>query len=376
MRYINFNNAGSSFPNKTTLNIIKNYLEFEKKIGGYLAENKKKKEVNRFYKELSKLINSKANEISFLQSSTHALSFFIDSINFSNNENVIIFDNEYGSNFLSLLNKNINYKVCNLDKNGQVSLSTLERKIDKKTKMVFLCHIASQCGDSINVEKVGKFIKKINPNIIFVLDVCQSIGQREIDVKKIKCDVIFGSGRKYLRGPRGTGFIYLKSSLRRKIIPSLLDSKNAVIKNNGYKLKTFAYPFEVFEYSPALKLGLSNAIFEVNQIGIKKIEKKVIDLSYFLRSYPFDYEKIKFYENINFLSGINTFSIKGFSSKEVSDFLLDKGILTSISNDQTSVHYFKRNKIRDVIRVSFHHYNKLSEVKFLIKCLIDLIENK
>jgi len=376
LNYINFNNAGSSFPRETTLSIIKNYLDYEKEIGGYLAESKYIKEINRFYIELSKLINSKTKEISFVQSSTHALNFFIDSIKFSKNENVIIFDNEYGSNYLNLLNKNIKYKVCNLEKNGQVSLSELRRKIDKNTKIVFLCHIASQCGDLINVEAVGKFIKKNYPSIIFVLDVCQSIGQKEIDVTKIKCDVLFGSGRKYLRGPRGTGFIYLNSSLRNEINPSLLDSKNALIKKNGYKIKKSNYPFETFEYSPALKLGLSDAICEVNKIGIKKIEKKIRDLSLFLRSYPFNKKKIKFYENINFLSGINTFSIKGFSSPKVSDFLLDKGILTSISNDQTSTQYFKRNKIRDVIRVSFHYYNNLTEVKYLIKCLIDLTENK
>ena len=105
MGYINFNNAGSSFPEKSTLSIVKKYLENEKSIGGYLAESKYKKEINRFYTQLSKLINSKVSEISFLQSSTHALNFFINSINFSKNENVIIFDNEYGSNYLNLLNK-------------------------------------------------------------------------------------------------------------------------------------------------------------------------------------------------------------------------------------------------------------------------------
>ena len=376
MSYINFNNAGSSFPEKSTLNIVKKYLENEKIIGGYLAERNYKREINRFYTQLSKLINSKVTEISFLQSSTHALNFFINSINFSKNENVIIFDNEYGSNYLNLLNKKIKYKVCNLEQNGQVSLQDLKRKIDKNTKMIFLCHIASQCGDFLNVEEVGKLIKKINKSIIFVLDACQSIGQKEIDVRKIKCDVLFGSGRKYLRGPRGTGFIYLNSSLKNKINPSLLDNKNALIENNSYKIKRKNYLFETFEHSPALKLGLSNAIYQINKIGIKKIEKKIRDLSFFLRSYPFDSKKIKFYENINFLSGINTFSIKGFSSSEVSDFLLNRGILTSISNGQTSIQYFKKIKIKEVIRVSFHYYNSIGEVKFLIKCLIDLIENK
>ena len=80
---------------------------------------------------------------------------------------------------------------------------------------------------TINVEKIGNIIKKINKNIIFVVDACQSIGQVKIDVKKQKCDVLVGSGRKYLRGPRGTGILYMNKQVKRLICPSIVDIKNS-----------------------------------------------------------------------------------------------------------------------------------------------------
>ena len=113
----------------------------------------------------------------------------------------------------------------------------LLQKIDKKTKIVFACHIASQCGDVIEIEKIGKLLKKINENIIFVVDACQSIGQVNIDVKKQKFDILVGSGRKYLRGPRGTGLLYVNKNIKTKISPFILDIKNCLLNNYNIHIK-------------------------------------------------------------------------------------------------------------------------------------------
>ena len=374
MKYINFNNAGSSFVKNQTLKIIKDFLEFENKVGGYNAEILYKKELDEFYLNTSKLINSNSNEISFLQNSTYAWNFFLNSISLKKNENVIILDNEYGSNLIGLINKKIKYKICKVKKNGQICLDDLKKKINAKTRIVFICHIASQCGDVVNIEKVGNFLKKINKNIIFVVDACQSIGQVKIDVKKQKCDILVASGRKYLRGPRGTGILYINSKIKKIISPFIYDIKNAYLKKNKIFVNKKNPIFEVFEYSPALKLGLSNAIKYVNNKGIEKIEKNIKKLSSFFLSEMKSYDKIYFYENPSLNIGINTFSIKGLNSRNVYNFLLKNKILTSISNQQTSTEYFKKKNIKSVIRVSFHYYNKLEEVKKLIKCLIDLIQ--
>ena len=374
MSYINFNNAGSSYLTNKTQKIVKDFLDYENIVGGYNAENLYKNKLNEFYLNASKLINCDPKEISFLQSSTYAWNFFLNSTHFRKDENVVILDNEYGSNLIGILNKKINYKMCKINGNGQVCFEDLKNKIDKKTKIVFVCHIASQCGDVIEIEKVSKLLKKINKNIIFVVDACQSIGQVNIDAKKQKFDILVGSGRKYLRGPRGTGLLYVNKNIKKKLSPFILDIKSCSVKKGEIFIKKNFPLFEVFEYSPALKLGLSNAIANVNKIGIKKIEKKIKKLSIFFLKEMKSFSQLVFHENSKLNIGINTFSIKGINSCSIYDYLLKNKILTAISDSQTSTPYFEKKKINSVIRVSFHYYNKFEEVKKLKKCLIDLIK--
>ena len=194
-----------------------------------------KKKINCFYNNLSKLINCKYKEISFLTSTTLAWNLFFNSLKIDKNQNILIFENEYGSNLIYYKNKRHNIKIVNIKKNGKVCFEDLKKKINKNTKVLSLCHVASQCGNRIDAEKIFNYVKQLFPEVICVLDACQSIGQIEVDVKKINCDVLVGSGRKYLRGPRGTGFIYINDKIREKINPMILDMKNAEIIGDKIK---------------------------------------------------------------------------------------------------------------------------------------------
>ncbi len=352
---------------------ITKFLEIEKKYGGYYASEKFSKTLNNFYINLSKLINCKSEEISFLSSTTLAWNLFFNSIKISKDQNIVIFDNEYGSNLIYYRKENLNLRIVKITNDGRVCLNDLKDKIDKNTKIVCLCHIASQCGDKICAEKIGSIIRKINPKIIFVLDACQSIGQVNVDIKKINCDVLVGSGRKYLRGPRGTGFIFISKKLKKQFRPLILDLTNSELKGNKVKIKN-SHVFENFENSPALKLGLSKAIEKINLLGINQIEKDIKKKSNYLRKKLINFNEIVFFENINCLTGINTIKIKGYSSLKLQKYLFSKKILCSISNSKSSKLYFKKKKITDVLRISIHEYNSYNEIKYLVRCLIDLIQ--
>ena len=373
LRYINFNNAGCSKPYPLVNNEINNFLEKEKKYGGYFAAEKFKEEIDSFYVNLSRLINCESSEISFLTSTTLAWNFFFNSISILKNENIIILDNEYGSNLIFFKNNNFNIKVVKILKDGQVCFEDLKRKINENTKFVCVCHIASQCGDIINIEKIGSFIKKMNSEILYVVDACQSIGHININVKKINCDVLVGSGRKYLRGPRGTGFIYVKKKLQSKLKPLILDLKNSFIHKKKVKIKEKRI-FENFEYSPALKLGLNKALEKINLSKMNRIELNIKSKSLYFREKLNQFDEICFFENENCISGINTLQIKGVSPLKTYEYLLRKKILTSVCNKIVSDIYFEKHNIDSVLRISIHDYNKKTEINYLIKCLIDLIK--
>ena len=148
------------------------------------------------FENLSKLINCKPYEISFISNTTLGFNLFINSLKKFKNYNVVIFSNEYESNLICLVNNKINFKIVKIDENGDFNIDELKSKIDKKTLFVNLCHINSDIGNE-NCKDIGKIIKSINPNIIYSIDACQSIGHIDINVKKLRCDVLIGSGRNF-----------------------------------------------------------------------------------------------------------------------------------------------------------------------------------
>ena len=242
----------------------------------------------------------------------------------------------------------------------------MKAKIDKKTLLVNLCHITSNNGNENPAQEIGRIIKSINSKIIYSIDACQSVGHINVDVNKFQCDILIGSGRKFLRGPRGTGFIYLKKIKKKIIEPNIIDSHNSY---NTFEIRLKnSHVFENFEYSRALKFGLSESIKKINEIGIKTIEENIKLKTFYLRDKLKSKTNIHFYENINKKSGINTLSFKNNSSQKIQHYLLKKKILTSTVKIK-DFFFNKKNKISDALRISFHYYNTYKQIDYLIKCI-------
>ena len=277
MNYLNFNNAGASTTFSSSNKEIIKYLKLEENFGGYHCADLLSNKLDKFYLNLSKLINCKPYEISFIANTTLGFNLFINSLKKFKNYNVVIFSNEYESNLICLINNKINFKIVKIDENGDFNIDELKSKIDKKTLFVNLCHINSNIGNVNPAQDIGKIIKSINTNVIYSIDACQSIGHINVDVKKLRCDVLIGSGRKFLRGPRGTGFIFLrkmKNSLIQPDMNKLIDHNSSI--NSKIRIKP-DHVFENFEYSPALKIGLSESIKRLNDIGVLRL-KKILNL--------------------------------------------------------------------------------------------------
>ena len=374
MNPIHFNNAGSSLNNIKTIREIKKYLESESILGGYEIEEKFSEELNKFYRNIAKLINCNFREISFMPNSTLAWNFALNSIPLNKKENIIIFENEYTSNYLSILKLKKKFreiKIVKLDKNGLINLDDFKNKVDNKTKIVSVNHVCSQNGNVMPVEIVGNILKDRNQDSIFIVDGCQSAGQIPINVKKIKCDFFTSTGRKFLNGPRGTGFLYINRKIKEKINPIFIDmTSSKLFSQNSYKNIKTKHLMETYEHSPALKIGLSNAVENLLKIGIKKIRKKNIDLSRYLREKLSKNKNIIFYENETSLSAINTFDLCTGNIDDLYNYLKKKKVNTYMCNENSSYLYFKKIQRKNILRVSFHYYNNKKEIDYFVK-LID-----
>ena len=222
---IHFNNAGSSLNPKGVFVAVQSYLNREQEIGSYEAAEEAKVLINSFYTKFSELLNCNESEIAFIENSTRAWEMAVHSIGWKPRDEIITGENEYGSNYLGLLHlaKQRSLKILTIpnDESGTISLGQLEESITDKTRLIALTHVASQRGDVQPASKVGEIANK--HNILYLLDACQSVGQINLDTKSLKCDFLCGSGRKYLRGPRGTGFLYTKSTALKVLEPVFLD---------------------------------------------------------------------------------------------------------------------------------------------------------
>lgn len=374
MKKIHFNNAGSSLNSHKTIKEIHKYLKFESTLGGYETEEILSEKLQKFYQNIAKLINCDESEISFMPNSTLAWNLALNSIPLKKNQNIIIFENEYTSNHLSILKLKKRFKkikIVRLDKYGLIDLEDFKDKVDKETKIVSLNHICSQNGNVMPVEIIGKILKERSPDSIFIVDGCQSAGQIPINVKKIRCDFFSSTGRKFLNGPRGTGFLYINQNIKKHITPSFIDmTSSKLISHKRYKNIKDKNLMESFEHSPALKLGLSVAVNNLLEIGIKKIRKKNVSLSRYLREKLSNNKNIILYENESTLSAINTLDLRNGSIEGLYNFLREKKVNTYISSESASFLYFQRIKRKCILRVSFHYYNNKKEIDYLVK-LID-----
>ncbi|UII34096.1 aminotransferase class V-fold PLP-dependent enzyme [Fulvivirga ulvae] len=368
---VHFNSAGASLVSQQVLDAQIDYLKNEARFGGYETAAKHKAQLEEFYLEAAKLINASPEEIAFTESATVAWQRAFFSIPFKKGDTILTTKAEYASNFISYLylkkDKGINIKVIPSNSVGEIDLQKLEESIDESVKLISVTHIPTNGGLVNPAEKIGKLAKK--HNILYLLDACQSIGQYPIDVNKIGCHFLSATGRKYLRGPRGTGFLYVNKNVLTSLNPFNLDLHSANwVKPDAYEARTDAKIFETWESGLAAKIGLTQALKEANSFGMDNIWQRVVQLSQYLRSELEKIEDVKVTDIGAVQSGIVTFttSVKASQLKEA---LNAKGFNTVVSHKSSTLLDMEDRNLEEVVRASVHYYNTEQEVDDLTAAL-------
>ena len=293
-----FNNAGSALMPQPVIDAQQEYLTHEINYGGYEAAEKFANRLKETYANIAELINAKPHEIAVTESATVAWGKAFFSLNFEPGDRIVTAMAEYASNYINYLqvekNHQIQIEVVPNDEHGQISIEALEKllKEDKssktkkgKIKLISITHIPTNGGLVNPAEKVGKLAKKYN--VLYLLDACQSVGQMPVDVQKIGCDMLSATGRKYLRAPRGTGFLYVNENILTEMEPKVIDMTSAEwVAKDAYTIRPDAIRFENFEYNHAAKAGLSAAVRYALDLGIGNIWKRTQHLANLLRQ-PF-----------------------------------------------------------------------------------------
>ena len=373
---LHLNAAGSSLPSRRTLDATLDHLRLEAEIGGYEAADRARPVLDGFYPSIAKLIGAEADEIAYVENATRGWDLAFYSLDFKLGDRILTCVSEYSSNFISYLQvaKKTGAEIVVVpdDRHGQIDLAALERAIDKRTKLVSISHIPTQGGLVQPAEAVGKIVN--DAGILYLLDACQSVGMMPIDVKKIGCDFLSATGRKYMRGPRGTGFLYARTRSTSQIEPIFLDNHAARwTGDDEYTVIGDAKRFENWERYFAGVIGLKVAADQANELGMPAIWARLRELADGLR------ERLKTVPGVTLADlgvtkgAIVTFAVAGKEHVALKQQLRDQGINVSVSTQFSSRLDLKGRGLKDVMRASVHVYNTDEELARFVAALRPLV---
>lgn len=360
------NNAGSSLMPAMVTDAMTDYLRQEEQCGGYEVANRNSALLEQFYTETAAMINCRPSNIAFATSATEAFTKALSSILFKEGDVIITTVDDYISNqitFISLQKKlKVNIiRMKNLP-DHELDLEDFEDLIKKHhPKLVAVTHIPTNSGLIQNVEAVGKICRQ--HDVLYLVDACQSVGQMVVDVEKIGCDFLTATGRKFMRGPRGSGFLYVSDRvLEQGYAPLLLDMRGADwTAYDDYELFPTAKRFEHWEVSYASLLGFTKAVQYANSIGLQTIEDFNTMLSGKLRN-NLQNAGFKTWDWGTRLSSIVTFCGPDGDLGNIQTVLKENNIFFSVTHKNSALIDFTNKNINGIVRLSPHYFNTPEEI--------------
>ncbi len=362
---IHFNNAGASLMPDAVHDAVTRHLELERDIGGYEAAASATGVLDGFYASFADLLCVQPSEIAFVENATRAWDMAFYALPLAAGDRVITHAAEYASNYLAFLHLSkrlgIQIDVAPSDEYGQIDVSALPALVKPTTKVINLVHVPTQGGLVNPAEAVGQFARDYG--LLFFLDACQSVGQLDVNVAKIGCHVLSGTGRKFLRGPRGTGFLYVSNEIVEQLDPPFIDMRAATWRQvNSYEIAPGARRFENWESYVAGRVGLATAVDYAQKIGLPAIEGRVTALASYLRNQLSEVDGITIRDLGKKKCGIVTFESARETAVALAGRLRRNGVNISVTNRQSAQLDFSGRGINELARASVHYFNTESEV--------------
>jgi cysteine desulfurase/selenocysteine lyase len=374
---IHFSNAGSSLPTSQALEAQIDYLRLEASIGGYEAMAEAAPNLDNFYSAAGALLNCSPHEVSFVSGASEAWWRAFLAVDLKPGDRVLVGSTEFQSAAFGLMqarNRGVVVDVIPNTRTGQVDISALESMLDGSVKLVGLTQIAMSNGLVNPAAQVGAIVAQ--SDALYLLDACQAVGQMPVDVEDIKCDFLTATGRKWMRGPRGTGMLYVRDSIVGDLMdPVFVDGRSALWDStNTYRPLAGSARFELGEANHSGKVGLGVAIDYALRLGLGAIADRVGSLADQMRI------QLKMVPDVTVtdigpdLCGIVTFTTEALPASEVSHELRQRGINTSSLGASNSRWMFESMGVDEIVRASPHYYNTEEEVDVFVRALREVLE--
>ena len=362
---LHLNNAGAALPSQRTLDVQIAHLHREAERGGYEAAAEAAPRLEAVYTAIARLLGAQADEIALTDSATRAWQLAFYAVPLRPGDRILTSVAEYGANYIAYLQRarqtGAEIVVIPDDAQGQLDLDALAQALGQGAALVSITHIPTNGGLINPAAAVGRLTRAAG--VPYLLDACQSVGQIPVDVQAIGCDFLSATGRKYLRGPRGTGFLWIAPAAMARLEPPMLDLHGATwVARDQYQVRDDARRFECWEASIAGRLGLGSAVEEALQLGMAAIGDRICFLAAQLRARLQDVPGAQVHDKGAVQGGIVTFTVADREPTALQLALRAQGINVSTTWRDSTRLDMEARQLDGMVRASVHAYNTEAEL--------------
>jgi selenocysteine lyase/cysteine desulfurase len=351
--------AGSSLPPTPVLAEVVEHLGREAEIGGYRAQTERRDDLDDGYGVFAELLDCAPEDIAFSDSATRSWLSAVDAVGLGDGDRVLISQVEYGANAVAL------YRLAELtgcvvermpsDASGRIDVEATRELLDERVKLVSVVHVPTNSGLITPVAEITAAAHEVGALVL--LDACQSVGQLPVRMRELGVDLITGTGRKWLRGPRGTGFLAVRKEIADWLRPRLVDHTGAeLLGEDAFRLRGAAAPYGLYEYGVAERLGLIRAAKYLLELGVDEVSAAVLRRSESLRRLLDGVDGVRTLDPGGERAGIVSFAVDGIPAGEVIDALWAREIVVSGGSSPGGMLDMRLRGITEIVRASPHYF--------------------
>ncbi|KGD99613.1 aminotransferase class V-fold PLP-dependent enzyme [Rhizobium sp. YS-1r] len=371
---IHLNNAGAALMPHPVLEAMVGYLNREAEIGGYEAAGEAASELDGVYDGVARLLGCGRDEIALTENATVAWQLAFYALTFRPGDRILTARAEYAANYVAFLQiaerTGASIEVIPSDDGGVLDPACLEQMLDERVKLIAITWVPTNGGLRNPAAAVGAIARR--HGITYLLDACQAVGQMPTRVEELGCDILTGTGRKFLRGPRGTGFLYIRRELLLTLEPPMIDHFAAPwVAPDRYELRRDARRFETWENNYAARLGLGRALDYALELGLHEIENRCGNLSERLRNGLRNVEGVAVHDLGPKPASIVTFSARDYTAADFKALASRYGFNVSASAPSSTLLDAAARGLPAVVRASPHYYNTEYEIDSFIRFVRD-----
>lgn len=371
---IHLNNAGAALPPRPVIEAVRDHLELEATIGGYEAADERADAIAAVYDAVARLVGARARNVAVVENATAGFAQALSSIPFERGDAIVTTQNDYVSNQIQYLSlaKRLGVEIVRageLPEGGVVPDDVRRLVRERRPRLVAVTHVPTNSGLVQPVAEVGRICRE--EGVLYLVDACQSAGQIPLDVEVIGCDFLSATARKFLRGPRGVGFLVVSDrALEAGLEPLFLDMRGAVWEDaDRYRPVDDAKRFENWEFPYALVLGMGAAVTYARSHGVAALGARAARLADRAREALGRLDGVRVLDRGKRRCAIVTVALESHDPADVVARLVEEGINTNVSRREYAVLDFDAKGVRAAIRISSHAYNTEQEIDTMTRAV-------